>query len=209
MDSTVNWQELLAQLNEDFFASHDADKLGAMLDNNEIDATAINHRWLGYPSAANEAIAAKELLLGIQLPPSYRSFLAASNGFRFVSVFLDNLFPVETIAWAKDAEDEWWFDMLEDEEEYCNDEKYFDYGKAQSSVWFRGEYFRQSLKVSHWDEGMCIFLNPLIKHGEEWEVLVYGTWFPGAHRYRSFYEFMLDTHERNDALNEDRPYRRE
>ena len=47
---------------------------------------------------------------------------------------------------------------------------------------------------------MCIFLNPLVKHGEEWEVLEYATWYPGAQRYRSFLEYLQAVHKINQML---------
>jgi hypothetical protein len=46
---------------------------------------------------------------------------------------------------------------------------------------------------------MCVFLNPLVIHDKEWEVIEYATWYPGAYRYKSFKEFLLKTHNMNVA----------
>ncbi len=47
---------------------------------------------------------------------------------------------------------------------------------------------------------MCVFLNPVIKFGDEWEVLEYATWYPGIQRYRSFRDYLLKTHTSNQQL---------
>ena len=48
----------------------------------EIAPEVIASRWLGYPGATEEQIMNLETRLGRKLPPSYRAFLKASNGFR-------------------------------------------------------------------------------------------------------------------------------
>jgi hypothetical protein len=47
--------------------------------------------WLGEPGATDEEISSAEHRLGMRLPPSYRSFLAVSNGFRDISPFIYRL----------------------------------------------------------------------------------------------------------------------
>jgi hypothetical protein len=155
---------------------------------------------VSYPPASLQAIEAKEKQLDTILPPSYKAFLGCSNGFQFLSPFLDNLCPIEKIDWAKNAEDEWWFNLMESNPQPISDEDYFDYSENQDSAFFRGEYFRSCIKVSEWSDGMCIFLNPLVKYGEEWQVLEYATWFPGAHRYRSFLDYLQAVHKTNQQL---------
>ncbi|RYE57358.1 MAG: hypothetical protein EOP48_05980 [Sphingobacteriales bacterium] len=78
-----------------------------------------------------------------------------------------------------------------------SDEAYFDYSDEQASYNCKHQYILESLTVSEWGDAMCIYLNPIIKHGEEWEVLEYATWYPGIRRYRSFEEFLAKTHEAN------------
>lgn len=164
-----------------------------------VSKESIESKWLGYPAATGSAIQAKEQELGLELPPSYKEFLKISNGFQFVSTFLDNLLPVEQIQWAKNTEENWWLDMMEEYPGDISDEEYLTYG-TDDSIKFRGEYFRHSLKVAEWYDGMCVFLNPLIKHGEEWEVLEYATWYPGTLRYRSFKEYLNKVHRVNQNL---------
>jgi hypothetical protein len=80
------------------------------------------------------------------------------------------------------------------------DSEYLIYGETQRSEWFRGEYFRNSLKVSDWGDACCLFLNPAIQHDGEWEVLFYATWFPGTERHKSFGDFLIHTHKSNQEL---------
>ena len=125
-----------------------------------------------------------------------------SNGFKQVCFFLDNLFSIEQIDWAKNTEDKWWFDLHEQNHFEVSDEQYFVYGEEQRTVWCRDEYLKDSLKISEWYDGMCVFLNPIVKNEEEWEVLVYATWYPGIARYRSFKEYLIETHESNLNLSD-------
>jgi hypothetical protein len=192
-------RELLNDINNDFFIPTDLSLIQTMIENEVLEKEVLVNKWLGYPPATKQAIADKEQQLGITLPPSYKAFLLVSNGFGFVSPFLNNLLPIEKIDWAKTTEEDWWFDMMESDPIEVPDEEYLTYEK-QDSVRCRNEYFRQSLKISEWYDGMCVFLNPLIKHGEEWEVLEYANWYPGAERYRSFEEYLLKVHESNVRL---------
>ena len=193
-------QDILNDISNDFFISNNPLEIEEMVKNGVIDREAVEKKWLGYPPASQQDIIAKENQLGITFPPSYKEFLLTSNGFRQVSTFLDNLHPVEKVEWAKNTEPQWWFDLLDQNDLEVPDELYLVYGPEQEPYRHRGTYFKHSLKISDQYDGMCVFLNPIIKHGEEWEVLVYATWYPGTRRYRSFREYLLDTHEINLSL---------
>jgi hypothetical protein len=190
--------ELLKSINVDFFKAIEIDENGRR--RAEIDQSVFTHKWLGYPPASEIAIAEKERQLRTNLPQSYREFLLFSNGFRDISPFIHNLYSIEEIDWAKNIEDPWWLSLIESDPIKTSDENYLIYDDTQRSEWDRPEYFRNSLKISDWWDGCCLFLNPMIKHDNEWEVLVYATWFPGTHRYRSFKEFLINTHNSNQSL---------
>lgn len=191
---------ILKKLSDDFFNFHSDSRIKAMIKNGVIDKDSVASKWLGYLSVSEQDIRRKEKELNTVLPPSYREFLMTSNGFRFVSPFLDNLFPIEKINWAKNTEEEWFLEMIDYEKFKVTDKEYFYYKKDQNTAWYRHEYLKVSLKVSEWCDGMCIFLNPVVKHEEEWEVLEYATWFPGVRRYRSFKEYLSAVHQRNITL---------
>jgi hypothetical protein len=61
--------------------------------------------WLGYEPASADAILAAERRLGVRLPPSYRNFLLASNGWSTMAYSLD-LLKVEEIGWFGELEPE-------------------------------------------------------------------------------------------------------
>ncbi|MEO7485559.1 MAG: SMI1/KNR4 family protein [Ferruginibacter sp.] len=187
---------ILKHINKDFFAENSLSDLQELVENGVIEQSLLSSEWLGYKPSSTSEIADLEVRLGTTLPKSYKEFLATSNGFRNISLFKDNLLTADKVNWAKVTEKSWWFDLLE-QDIIVSDEEYFNYVQPQDEIKFRGEYFRKSLKISNWYNGMCIFLNPIIKFGDEWEVLEYATWFPGARRYKSFKDFLITTHSDN------------
>lgn len=54
----------------------------------EDDESALQARWLGFPPASEERIAAVEERLGLRMPPSYREFLKVSDGWRHAGGFV-------------------------------------------------------------------------------------------------------------------------
>ncbi len=190
--------QLLKSLNEDFFKAIEIDVDKPRREG--VDKSMLTNRWLGYPPASEITIAERERQLGTNLPQSYRDFLLFSNGFRNISPFIYNLHSIENVDWGKNAEDTWWLDLAESHSSEVSDENYLVYGDTQRSELDRPEYFRNSLQISDWGDNCCLFLNPMIKHDNEWEVLSYATWYPGTHRYRSFKEFLVNTHDSNQDL---------
>jgi cell wall assembly regulator SMI1 len=192
----MNWSQILNNINNDFF-NHIDPFTQKRIEWGQIDKNALSNRWMGFPPATEIAVQQREEQLQTRLPPSYRQFLLTSNGFLEISPFIYNLYPVEKIDWASNIEDPWWLNLVESGDDPISDEDYLNYGKDQRPEWIRAEYFRHSLKISDWGDASCIFLNPIIKHDDEWEVLEYGTWLPGARRYKSFRQFMITMHENN------------
>ncbi|WP_406277593.1 SMI1/KNR4 family protein [Embleya sp. NBC_00896] len=60
--------------------------------------------WLGFEAAAEEEIAAAERRLGLRFPPSYRAFLAASNGWRHAGS-VDEMCSTRTVGFFRDMSD--------------------------------------------------------------------------------------------------------
>ncbi|MEU3182935.1 SMI1/KNR4 family protein [Streptomyces sp. NPDC006923] len=71
-----NWRPFLERWSEDW-----ADSAGA-LGQEVADGRVSGERWLGFAPADEERIGALEERLGVSLPPTYRSFLAATDGWR-------------------------------------------------------------------------------------------------------------------------------
>ena len=195
-------KETIKLLNEDFFLLNDAESIEMYVEGKGIDKESVQKKSLTYDPATKSAINAKEKSLGVKLPPSYIEFLLVSNGFKIISPFLDNLFPIEKIDWAKNLEEKWLLDMYSSDASEVSDEQYFYYEEDQDPALSRNRYIPESLEISEWYDGMCVFLNPVIKFGDEWEVLVSATWYPGIRRYKSFREYLWETHESNRRLLE-------
>ena len=196
----MTWQELLDNINQDFFRDRTAKDLAEGVDFGWVDFNIVKSQWLGFPAATMESILAKEATLGSALPPSYREFLLHSNGFRDISPFLNNLFPIEKIDWARNFEIEQQLSVWRSLDMQVSDENYYNYGPDQDPVWYRPEYIKDSLKICEWCDGMCVYLNPNVKFALEWEVIQIANWFPGARRYRSFKDFIISVHEENAKL---------
>lgn len=156
----------------------------------------INDKWLGFPPATEDEILAKEEELKIQLPNSYRSFLKTSNGFRQVSLFNGDLYPVQKIGWVADRDPDL-IEILEDvglDDDY-SDEEYYVYGEDQLNHIYKLDHLKASLMISWWTSSAFILLNPKVRYGNEWEAWIYANWYPGAKRFRSFEELILREHE--------------
>jgi len=196
----MNTQQIIELLSEDFFKGNAPENIDIFLKSGSISIQDIERRSMAFEPADISSIEEKEKKLGIKLPPSYKDFLLVSNGFKIISPFLDNLFSIEKIDWARNLEEKWSIDMFNEDSAEVSDEEYFYYEDDQDSLLSRTSYIPESLKVSEWYDGMCVFLNPFVKFGDEWEVLEYATWFPGVQRYKSFLNYLLKTHLSNQRL---------
>jgi len=62
---------------------------------------AVHSNWLGNLGATQEQILSLEQRLKIHLPPSYRQFLIASNGFQQPGMLVPRLYRVEDVEWFR------------------------------------------------------------------------------------------------------------
>lgn len=162
----------------------------------------IEARWLGYPGATEAEIAEAQARLGTTFPPSYRNFLAVSNGWLKLDDLTDRLWSAQDIEWlaAKNQEliDAWMTGVATGGEPvYVPDEEYFVYGDEQDTASLRDEYLQTALEIGGDSEQGLILLNPQVRFEDgEWEAWLFANWLPGAQRYRSFRELMQDKHRR-------------
>lgn len=196
------WNALLQQWSTAALSSEFADALP-----DEVRQTG----WLGFPSATEEQIVATEQRLGTTLPPSYRAFLAVSNGWRFLLWTpsslkeqnwlhgeVNHLFKISHVTWLKDSGPHgegaemiaMWCNATEDILS-IPDEEYFVYDiPTQQPSTFRDEYLKTALNIGTWDDGLLL-LNPQVITAEgEWEAMDFNASYPGAYRYRSFWDLM-------------------
>jgi hypothetical protein len=61
--------------------------------------------WLGYEPATELTVSAAEQRLGVRLPPSFRGFLLASDGWSEVGGWIDKVHSCDGLAWFRDTDE--------------------------------------------------------------------------------------------------------
>ena len=147
--------------------------------------------WPGNDGASEQQLVAAEERLKIKLPPSYRAFLAASNGWRFASGTTPVVRAVENIRWFRKEHKDWYEAYQMSVEPLSVMEKdYFDYSKQDCAV-FEIKHLAQTLCISEIGDDAVVLLNPMVIWPDgEWETWFFSNSSPGATRYRSFASWM-------------------
>jgi hypothetical protein len=178
-----DWRAFLAEFSSELLA--DPDIKSAQTEE------AVESRWLGFHGATEEELGLLEARLEVTLPPSYRQFLAASNGWRSTGYFIDRLWSTGTIRWFRDHNQEWIDAYVEPAARLpaIPDEDYLVYGERQTGI--RVEYLQNALEISDEGDSAILLLNPAIVTDDgEWEAWFFANWMAGAERYPSFRELM-------------------
>lgn len=130
--------------------------------------------WSMQPGASESDLSALEKHLGINLPPSYRNFLKASNGFDTPNYHVQSFLGTKEIEWFSVANYKW-ADM---------------YGGPESGMEdLMGDLFGM-LQISHSHEAV-ILLNPAaINDDGDWQAVLFASWVPGVERFDSLQEFL-------------------
>ena len=212
--SKFDWATFLQQWSRVILESMtDADK--ACLPQEILDSG-----WFGYPGATEEQIARAEARLGVKLPPSYRTFLKVTNGWRQTAKqtesFNHRLWSTDEIErfgarhprWIQAFNDRQ--DMakvsLDDELQELDDQwepitlsdaEYLVYGEDQDPRKIRPEYLKTAIEISDVGVDSIYLLNPQVTSPEgEWEAWFFADYLPGADRYPSF-QVMMEAEYRN------------
>lgn len=156
----------------------------------EDDETARRTRWLGFPPASAERIAAMERRLGCQMPPSYREFLKVSDGWRHAGGFVWLLAGTEDARWHNNESG--LADMFE---EYLDD----DAGpeeRREVDIWRRGLQLDVESDITH------VLMDPEDVDGDgEWAVYTWASWRAAPpERHANFLEFMRDMYREFHSL---------
>ena len=180
----MNWKEFLIDVSTTLFNNDDL-----LVEFREKR----NSNWLGFDGVSEVELEFHEGRLNTILPPSYREFLKASNGFLQLNSLVWNLLPIQDVQWLKQF-DESFHNLYEKEFNNFNatDEEYFIYGNDQRTTDFRSEYLIKSLAISGWGDASIILLNPEVKFGDEWEAWMFAVWLLGPARYKSFEDRMKE-----------------
>lgn len=149
----------------------------------------IDYNCYHLPGATKAQIIELDQKLQTKLPVGYRNFLLASNG--FVSLDRRYMFcDTDKIDWFI-QENRDWAEIWSNSNDDISDEQYLQYGENQNCCLIRRQYMKTSLQISPADEGYIYLLNPLIiDNRNEWESWDFGNKYPGAFRYRSFWDMM-------------------
>ncbi|HEX5504454.1 MAG TPA: SMI1/KNR4 family protein [Thermomicrobiales bacterium] len=185
----VDWRALLTRWSAELIAADEAE-------GEPLPPEVVASGWLGYPGATEAQLSAAEARLGVRLPPSYRQFLAVTNGWRHTGTFIDRLWPAEEIDWFRVRNQDWidaYTDPADDAPVPLSDAAYRVYGDEQSSVTFRSADLQAALEISDVGDSAILLLNPrVVTPDGEWEAWFFANWLPGATRHPSFRALMAD-----------------
>ena len=144
--------------------------------------------------ATKQAIAALEARIGRSLPPSYRSFLEASDGAAAFEDILPELLPTRDVRWFREQHQDWIDTWTREMPGDASDAAYFVYGDGQDSTSLRTRYLQGALQIGSAVDGAVYLLVPdVIDARGEWEAWLFANWLPGADRYPSFRELVEAT----------------
>lgn len=156
----------------------------------EDDEAARRARWLGFPPASQERIAAMEERLGRRMPPSYREFLKVSDGWRHAGGFVWLLAGTEGAHWHHNESG--LADMFE---EYL-DEDAGPEERLEADIWRRGLQLDVESDITH------VLMDPEdVDEDGEWAVYTWASWRAAPpERHANFPEFMRDMYQEFHSL---------
>ncbi|MCN9241636.1 SMI1/KNR4 family protein [Streptomyces sp. RY43-2] len=160
----------------------------------EDDEAARRARWLGFPPASEERIAAMEKRLGRRMPPSYREFLKVSDGWRNAGEFVWLLAGTEDARWHNDES------QLADVFEEYLDEDAGPEERREVDIWRRG------LQLDVESDATYVLMDPEdVDDNGEWAVYTWASWRAAPpNRYANFLEFMRDMYRQFHSLRSDK-----
>ncbi|MFE0178053.1 SMI1/KNR4 family protein, partial [Streptomyces sp. NPDC059002] len=183
--ASYDWQGFLTRWSEEWA---DACDPGEVRDVGDEEARRA--RWLGFQPATPARIAALEERLGHRLPPSYRTFLEVTDGWRHAGAFVWLLAGTEGARWHEDGV-ELAEIVQEDLDEEATREEILG-----ATIWTRG------LELAVESDAVDIMLDPedVDEHGE-WAVYTWAPWRASPpERHTSFWEFMQDAYREFHSL---------
>lgn len=92
-----NWRPFLERWSADWVDSPGERARKERKEWTDADEEVLRERWLGFPAADEDRIAALEERLDVTLPPTYRSFLATTDGWRHAGPFIRSIGTAEDV----------------------------------------------------------------------------------------------------------------
>ncbi|WP_432589175.1 SMI1/KNR4 family protein [Streptomyces sp. HD1123-B1] len=156
----------------------------------EDDEAARRARWLGFPAASEERIAAMEERIGQRMPPSYREFLKVSDGWRHAGGFVWLLAGTEGARWHNNESE-----LADLFEEYL-DEDAGPEERVEADIWRRGLQLDVESDVTH------VLMDPEdVDEAGEWAVYTWASWrAEPPERHADFREFMREMYREFHSL---------
>ncbi|MFS7873327.1 discoidin domain-containing protein [Streptomyces asiaticus] len=166
------WRSYLAEYSTTILRVADEDELS------EVDDGQRAAGWLGFEGADEESVLALEERLGTRLPPSYRTFLGASDGWLNISPFMWRMRPAKTVGWLREADPETWSVIRGGEGEDWDDTAFMD----------------RALLVSEEGDAQHWLLDPAdVSEDGEWAAYIWASWYPAlGDRHASFAELVVE-----------------
>ncbi|MBI0381959.1 SMI1/KNR4 family protein, partial [Streptomyces albiflaviniger] len=166
------WRSYLAEYSATILRVADEDELS------EVDDEQRAAGWLGFEGAGEESVLALEERLGTRLPPSYRTFLGASDGWLNISPFMWRMRPAKTVGWLREADPETWSVIRGGEGEDWDDTAFMD----------------RALLVSEEGDAQHWLLDPAdVSEDGEWAAYIWASWYPAlGDRHASFAELVVE-----------------
>lgn len=185
-----DWPTFLHDWNETLLTfARDTDDLDDLSEDENSPTEQIFSGWLGYPGATEQQVFDLEQRLQTLLPPSYRSFLFASNDFRQPGNTVPRLYSIPQVDWYRNTDqatiDIWLQGFQESQKMYPD-------APAPLEDAFEPD-LPFTLQVSAEEQaGTAVYLlNPQkLSEDGEWEAWLFAHWVPGVNRYASFWELM-------------------
>ncbi|MER8004170.1 SMI1/KNR4 family protein [Streptomyces sp. NPDC094149] len=193
-DMSDDWRSFLRRWSEEWADAQDPETPEGI---HAPDEEPRRTRWLGFPPASEERIKALEERLGLRLPPSYRTFLAVSDGWRHAGDFVWLLAGSDRIRPHEDA--------------------------AGLSAYFPGELdddptreetllagmWQRALQLDVESDAVYVLLDPGdVDDTGEWAVYTWASWRASPpERFPSFRAFMEAMHREFHQMRTDRSAR--
>ncbi|MGW1561947.1 SMI1/KNR4 family protein [Streptomyces sp. NPDC002144] len=161
-----------------YLADYSADVI-RVAQGRELDGVSDEQRaagWLGYEGASEEQLATLEERLGTRLPPSYRAFLGASDGWLQMGSFMWEMRTTATVAWLTETHAGLADSVVIDEDEEEAEEE------AEDAI------LERSLLISQEGDAQYWLLDPGdVSEDGEWAAYTWASWYPGlGERHASF-----------------------
>jgi SMI1 / KNR4 family (SUKH-1) len=195
-EKKYDWEPFLRQWNAELMASKLLREEAIPYNQHLYPPAVLNSGWLGYPGATEEQLTALEIRLGTKLPPSYRQFLAFTNGWRIIDWCIPQIWSSEQVDWVANKNPEF-AEMSKRNPELdiydLSDEEYLVYDDKNGEHIIRSWYIATALEISDRERhGTAqLMLNPLIISDKgEWEAFFYAHWIPVGIRFRTFWDLM-------------------